>query len=299
MKRRDVICFLGGVTFGLPIVARAQRAAKLVIGFLRAGRPPNRWLDAFRQGLSERGYIDGQNIVIELRFTDGNVDELPQLAKELVLKVDIILASGGPPALAAKNATTSLPIVFAGVTNPIEIGLVSSLGRPEGNVTGLAVTAGDLAGKRLDLLRELIPTLRRVGVLWDGTNPTNATQYEVAEVAARHLGLQLEPVTVRDPNGFDAAFDTVRGADGLLQLDSPLFTTHRARLIASASGTHLPVMYGAREMVEAGGLISYGPDYADVYRRAATYVDKIFKGARPADLPVEQPTKIELLINLK
>jgi putative tryptophan/tyrosine transport system substrate-binding protein len=299
MRRREFVAILGGVAFGLPIIARAQRAAKLVIGFLRAGRPPNRWLEAFRQGLSERGYVDGQNVVIELRFTDGNVDELPQLAKELVLKVDIILASGGPPALAAKNATTSLPIVFAGVTNPVEIGLVSSLGRPEGNVTGLAVTAGDLAGKRLELLKELIPRLSRVAVLWDGTNPTNATQYEVAEVAGRDLGLQLEPVTVRDSNGFDAAFDTVRRVDGLLELDSPLFTTHRAQLIALASRTHLPVIYGPREAVEAGGLISYGPDYADVYRRAATYVDKIFKGATPADLPVEQPTKIELVINLK
>jgi putative tryptophan/tyrosine transport system substrate-binding protein len=136
-------------------------------------------------------------------------------------------------------------------------------------------------------------------VLWDGTNPTNATQYEVAEVAARHLGLKLEPVKVQDSNGLDAAFDTVRGPDGLLQLDSPLFTTHRSRLIASAVRTHLPVIYGPREMVEAGGLISYGPDYADVYRRAATYVDKIFRGAKPADLPVEQPAKFELLINLK
>jgi putative ABC transport system substrate-binding protein len=283
----------------LPLFALAQQPAKPVIGFLRAGKPPKTWVEAFQQGLRERGYVDGQNVVVEFRFTDGSVDQLPQLAEELVrLKVDVILASTAPSALAAKKATASVPIVFV-VTNPVEIGLVPSLGRPGGNITGLAQNPSDLAGKRLELLREVLPKLRRVAVLWDLGNPTHPVRLEEAEVAARTLGMQLAPVSVRAPNDFDSGFKAMRGADGLLVLDSSLFTTHRARLAGLAAMSRLPAICGEREFADDGGLMSYGADLRDLYRRAATHVDKILKGAKPADLPVEQPTKFELVINLK
>jgi len=239
-------------------------------------------------------------VVVEFRFTDGSVDQLPRLAEELVrLKVDVILASAAPPALAAKKATTSVPIVFVNVFDPVELGLIPSLGRPGGNITGLATTSADLAGKRLELLRGLVPKLRRVAVLWDPSNPTNPIQLKGAEVAARTLGLQLQPAPVQSPSDFDAAFKAARGANGLFLLDSPLVTTHRARLAGLAATSRLPAISGVRDFVEVGGLMSYGVDFADSFRRAATYVDKILKGAKPGDLPVEQPTKFELVINLK
>jgi putative ABC transport system substrate-binding protein len=270
------------------------------IGFLRAGQPPKAWVEAFQQGLRERGYVYGQNVVVEFRFTDGSLEQLPRLADELVrLKVDVIFASGGPPALAAQKASTSVPIVFAGVTSPVEIGLIRSLGRPGGNITGLAFNAADLAGKRLELLRELVPKVRRVAVLWDASNPTNPMQLKGAEDAARTLGLQLQPVPVRGPNDLDSAFKAMRGADSLLQLDSPLFTTHRARVVGLAATSRVPAVYGFPETAEAGGLMSYGPDIPDIYRRAATYVDKILRGAKAGDLPVEQPAKFRFVLNIR
>jgi putative ABC transport system substrate-binding protein len=299
-RRRDFIKLVGGAVVGWPVPARAQQAAMPVIGFLRAGEPPKTFVEAFQQGLRERGYVDGQNVVVKLLFTDGSVDELPRLAEELVRsKVDVILASAAPPAMAAKKATTSVPIVFASVIHPVEIGLVPSLGRPLGNVTGVALNPADLVGKRLELLRELVPTLRQVAVLRDQVNPTNPVQLEGTEVAARTLGMQLELVSVRGPNDFDAAFKAVRGADGLLVLESSLFTTYRVRLVGLAAASRLPAIYGYREMVDAGGLISYGANIPDMYRRAATYVAKILKGAKPADLAVEQPTTLDLVINLR
>ena len=270
------------------------------IGFLRAGQPPTAWVEAFQQGLRERGYVNGQNVVIEFRFTDGSLGQLPRLAEELVrLKVDVIVASAAPPALAAKKATASVPIVFAGVHYPLEIGLVTSLGRPEGNITGMATNAADLAGKHLELLRELVPKLRRVAILWDPSNPTNPIQLREAEAAARTLGLQVQRVPFRGPNDFDSAARAMRGADGLLRLDSLLFTTHHARLAESAASRRLPAISGMRHFVEAGDLMSYGVHYPDLYRRAAMHVDKILKGVRPGDLPVEQPTKFEFVINLR
>ena len=298
MKRREFITLLGGAA-AWPLAARAQQAAMPVIGFLRAGTPPKSWVDTFHQGLRDRGYIDGKNVVVEFRFSDGSVDELPQLAEELVrLKADVILASAAHAALAAKNATTRVPIVFAGVTHPVEIGLVPSLARPVGNVTGVADNPADLGGKRLELLREFVPKLRRVAVLLDRTNPTNAVQLEEVEVAARALGIELEPVLILGPNDFEAGFNAIR-ADGLLVLNSSLFTTHRARIVMLAATSALPAIYGNREFPDEGGLVSYNAHTGDSYKRAATYVDKILKGAKPADLPVEQPTKLALVINLK
>ena len=270
------------------------------VGFLRAGQPPNTWVEGFQQGLRERGYVEGRNVVIQFGFTDGSLDQLPRLAEEMLrANVNVIVASAAPAALAVKNATTSVPIVFVGVNDPVGLGLVSSLARPAGNVTGLATTSAALAGKRLELLKEAMPKLRRVAVLWDPSNPTNAEQLRDAEEAARTLGLHTQPVPVRGPSEFDSAYKAMRGSDGLLRLDSPLFTTHRARLAQLAVSTRLPTVSGIRDMAELGDLMSYGVDFPDLFRRAATHVDKILKGAKPSDLPVEQPTKFEVVINLR
>jgi ABC-type uncharacterized transport system substrate-binding protein len=298
------LSFFAAVFVGLSGVAahaqESQTRKVYRIGFLRAGQPPTAWIDGFQQGLRERGYVDGQNVAIEFRFTDGRVDQLPRLAEELLRsKVDVIVASAAPAALAAKKATISVPIVFVGVNDPVGLGLASSLGHPGSNITGLATTSAALAGKRLQLLRELVPKLRRVAVLWDPSNPTNPIQLKDAEEAARTLGLQTQPVPVRGPNDFDTASKAMRGSDGLLRLDSPLFTTHRARLAELAASTRLPVISGIRDMVELGDLMSYGVDFPDLFRRSATHVDKVLKGTKPGDLPVEQPTKFDFAINLR
>jgi putative ABC transport system substrate-binding protein len=279
--------------------AQQQPAGKVYrIGFLRQGQPPKAWIEALQQGLRERGYVEGRNLVWEFRFTDGSVDRLPQFAEELVrLKVDVILASSSSAAVAAKGATTVIPIVLVGVYAPVEIGLVSSLGHPGGNITGVTINASDLAGKRVPLLKELVPTLKRVRMLSHPPHPTNAVQLQGAEDAARTLGVQLEAVTVRGAGDFDSALKALRGIDGLLHADTPLFTTHRARLVEAAARSRLPAIYALKLYVDAGGLMSYGADYPAVYRHAATHVDKILKGAKPGDLPVEQPTKFELVIN--
>jgi ABC-type uncharacterized transport system substrate-binding protein len=222
------------------------------------------------------------------RVTDGGVDQLPRLVEDLVRsKVDVILASAGASAVAARKVTTSMPIVFVGVYDPVELRITPSLSRPGGNITGLALSTAELFGKRLELLRELVPRLRRVAVLSHPANPPNGMQLAAVEAAARTLRIQVQPVSVRGPDDFDAAFKAVR-ADGLLQLDSPLFTTELTRLVELATRSRLPVIYGYREMVDVGGLMSYGAHFPDLYRRAATYVDKILKGARPADLPIER-----------
>ena len=279
--------------------AQAKKAYR--IGFLRQGQPAQDWVEAFKQGLRERGYVDGQNVVVDYRFTDGGVDQLARLAEELVrLKVDVIVTSAAPAALAAKQVTTSVPIVFVSVLDPVGQGLVPSLGRPGSNITGLTDSGPELAGKRLELLRELVPRLRRVAVLWHSGNPGNLLQLKAAEVAARTLGLQLESVPVKAPSDFDSAFKAVRAVDGLLIAAAPLFTgLHRARIVELAATSRLPAIYGYRQNVEVGGLMSYGANYPDMLRRAGTYVDRILKGANPADLPVEQPTKFELVINLR
>jgi putative tryptophan/tyrosine transport system substrate-binding protein len=301
LDRRRFLLISLAAAFATPLAARAQPAAKIYrIGFLRAGQPPDTYLEGLQQGLRERGYAYGQNVVVEVRATDGSFDQLPRFVEELVrLKVDVILASAAPAALAVKREGTSVPVVFVGVVSPVELGLVPSLSRPGGNITGLATTAEDFAGKRLELLRAIVPRLRRVAVLWHPANPTNPIQLKGAEGAARTLGLHLEPVQVQGPDDFDAAGKAVRGADGLLLLESPLFTMHRARFAELAARRGLPAIYGQREYVEVGGLMSYGTHFQDLYRRAALYVDKILKGATPADLPIEQPTKFELVINLK
>ena len=301
MDRRSFICTLAGGFLGAPLVAETQPVAKVYrIGFLSQGQPPNAFLEALQQGLRELGYAEGRNLVWEFRSTDGSLDELPQFAEDLVrLKVDVILARASSGAMAAKKATTSIPIVFFAVYAPVEIGLVPNLGHPGGNITGVAVNASDMAGKRVQLLKELVPTFKRVAILSHPSHPTNAVQLQGAQAAARTLGMHLKAVSVRSADDFAPALNALRGIEGVLNADTPLFVTHRARLADAVAASRLPAIYPARVYVEAGGLMSYGPNLPDVWRRASAYVDKILKGAKPGDLPVEQPTEFELVINLK
>src|SRR5712692_9916380 len=307
MHRR---AFLGTVAGGLlaaPLAVEAQQAAKVArIGFLALNLAPNPHLrEAFRQGLRDLGYVEGRNVEIEYRDAEGKDERLPALAAELVaLKVDVILAGGTPQALAAKQATRTLPIVFAGVSDPVTDGFVTSLARPGGNVTGLSNVTPELVGKCLEQLKQAVPGVSRVAVLWHPGNLGERTERDMlkgAEVAARALGVRLQFVEARGPEDFDRAFsDMTRGRAGALTvLPSAMFNTERRRLVDLAAKNRLPAVYISRESVDAGGLMSYGPDLADMFRRAATYVDKILKGTKPGDLPVEQPTKFELVINLK
>jgi putative ABC transport system substrate-binding protein len=302
--------FIGTVAGGLlaaPLAAEAQQAAKIArIGYLAGSLAGNPHLpEAFRQGLRDLGYVEGRTVVIEYRDAEGKLERLPALAAELVaLKVDVILAGGTPQALAAKQATRTLPIVFAAHADPVGSGLVTSLARPGGNVTGLSLLAPELVGKRLEQLKQAVPGVNRVAVLWEPGAYVELTERDIlkeTEVAARALGVRLQFVEARGPADFDRAFsDMTRARAGALTvLPSTMFIIERRRLVDLAAKNRLPAVYTSREYVDAGGLMSYGPSIADLFRRAATYVDKILKGAKPGDLPVEQPTKFELVINLK
>jgi len=289
-----------------PLAAEAQQAGRVPrIGFLGSTSPSDRppLLDAFRQGLRELGWVEGQNVVIDYRFAEGRFDRLPDLAAELVrLKVDIILGPGTPAAAAAKNATETIPIVMISVRDPVGTGLIASLARPGGNVTGVSDSVGlEIAGKQLELLKESVPKVRRVAILSNPANLYHPLAIRELNVAARSLGVQLQLLEARGPNEFDGAFVAMatERVGALLVLADAMFNLHRTRLADLAARSRLPAAYGWREYVEAGGLMSYGPRLRDLYRRSATYVDKILKGAKPGDLPVEQPTKFELVINLK
>jgi putative ABC transport system substrate-binding protein len=257
----------------------------------------------FRQGLRELGWVEGQNTVIDYRYAEGRFDRLPGLAAELVrLKVDIIVAAPTPAAAAAKKATGTIPIVMIAVGDPVGLGLIASLARPGGNVTGLSFSVGpEILGKQLELLKETVPKLRRVAILSNPANPVQPGQIREVNVAARSLGVQLQFLEARGPNEFDGAFAAMakERVGALLVLADSMLIAHRTRLADLAARSRLPAAYGTREDVEAGGLMSYGPSLRDLFRRGATFVDKILKGAKPADLPVEQPTKFELVINLK
>ena len=286
-----------------PLAAETQQAATVRrIGYL--GDTPARVPQiraAFLQGLRDLGYVEGRNVVIEYRDVEGHAEHFPSLAAELVaLKVDVIFAVNPHAALAAKQATKTLPIVFSGVSDPVAIGLVNSLARSVGNVTGLSLLTPELVGKCMELLKEAVPAAGRVAVLLPpgGTNPQHL---KGAEVAARALGVRLHVVEARGPDDFDKAFSemTRARADALAVLSTPMFLTEHRRLVALAAKSRLPAVYPWREGVDAGGFLSYGTNLPDLYRRAATQVDKILKGAKPGDLPVEQPTKFELVINMK
>jgi putative ABC transport system substrate-binding protein len=290
-----------------PFAAEAQQAAKIArIGYLAGYLAATPHLpEAFRQGLRDLGYVEGRNLVIEYRDAEGKYERLPPLAAELVaLKVDVILAGGTPQALAAKQATRTIPIVFASSPDPVGSGLVTSLARPGGNVTGLSFLAPELVGKRLEQLKQALPGVSRVAVLWQPGGQGERTEKDMlkeAEVAARALGVRPQFVEARGPADIDRAFsDMTRARAGALTvLSTPMFVSERRRLVDLAAKNRLPTVFSFREYVDAGGLMSYGPNLADLFRRAATYVDKILKGAKPADLPVEQPTKFDLVINLK
>ena len=290
-----------------PLAADAQQAGKVPrIGCLSLTSPSDRppLLDAFRQRLREIGWVEGQNIVIDYRYAEGQVDRLPDLAAELVrLKVDLIVASAGTQAAtAAKNATETIPIVMIYVRDPVGNGLIASLARPGGNVTGVSGSAGlELFAKQLELLKETVPKIRRVAILSNPDNAYHQLAIREVNVAARSLGVQLQLLEARGPNEFDAAFAAMakERVEALLVLSDAIFNSHRTRLADLAARSRLPAVYGVRESVEAGGLMSYGPSILDSYRQAATYVDKILKGAKPADLPVEQPMQFELVLNLK
>jgi putative ABC transport system substrate-binding protein len=260
-------------------------------------------VEAFLQGLRELGYVEGQNVFVEYRYAGGNADEYPKLAAELVsFRVDLIVVGGGSSlARAAKETTKTIPIVMTGGSDPVGAGLVASLARPGGNITGLTAIAAELAGKRLELLKETLPRLTRVGVLLNPTDQGSAQGLKEIEIAAPTLGLEIQSLQVRSPSNFESAFKAaIAGQARALQvLGSGLIISNRNRIAEFATKNRLPTMFADAAHVEAGGLMSYGPNALDLYRRAATYVDKILKGAKPADLPVEQPMKFELVINLK
>jgi putative ABC transport system substrate-binding protein len=305
MRLNTVACI---VTFALslcavPRASDAQQTAKVPrIGHLqvRCGSFPV--TEAFRQGLRELGYVEGQNIAIEYRCADGQFERLPGLVAELVqLPVDIIVAGGENAARVAQHATRTIPIVLAAGGDPVELGLVASLARPGGNLTGLSLLSLELGGKRLELLKEVVPTVSQVAVLFNPGDTTNVREWREMAGAARVLGVQLHALEVRGPAEFESAFATAmqEGAGALMTLRNWLLEGQQTQIIALAAKSRLPVMYEQRAYVDAGGLMSYGPNVPDVFRRAATYVDKILKGATPGDLPVEQPVKFELIINLK
>ena len=311
MKGRPlVILAIVLAVFVAPLVADAQQPAKVPrIGMLLTFSPQHpetpAALDAFRQGLRDVGYVEGKNIVIEYRSAEGRVERFPELAAELVrLKVDLIVAHNTPAARGAKQATTTIPIVAGAMHDPVNDGLVASLARPGGNVTGLTFLGPELVAKRLQLLKEAVPGVSRVAALWHpGAHGERTMQDMVkeAEVAAQALGVRLQLVGAGDPNDLDGAFSAMtRGrADAIIVFPSPMFYGERRRIVGLAAKHRLPASYGFREAADLGGFMAYGASIPDLLRRATTYVDKILKGAKPADLPVEQPTKFELVINLK
>jgi ABC-type uncharacterized transport system substrate-binding protein len=299
MKRREFITLLGGAAVTWPLAARAQQAAKIPrIGIIDDSPIWN----AFRQGLRDLGYLEGQNIAFEYRYADGLPDRLAEVAGELVLRpVDLIVVYGTPPTRAAQQATTTIPIVMIGIGDPVGAGLVASLARPGGNITGNTILGPDVAGKRLQLLKEVIPYLFRVAFLWNPDNASHPAQLAELQVAAQTLGMKLLPVAVRSSNEFDSAFSALMSerADAFLMTADPLHLLNLGRIINFLANNRLPGMFLTREIVLAGGLMCYGASVPDLFRRGASYVHRILQGTKPADLPVEQPIKFELVINLK
>ena len=293
------------VLLAVGVIADAQQPTKILrIGYLSSDSPSTIAvrIEAFRQGLRELGYVEGKNVVIEWRFAEGKADRLRGLAAELVrLKVDVIVTSSPAATRAAKEATVTIPIVTAQDNDPVGNGLVASLARPGGNITGLSTLAPEISGKRLELVKEIVPRVSRVAVLGSSTTPGNPQALRETELAARVLGLQLQYLEVRGAKDIEPAFRAAAKdrAEAVLMLQSPVFVNQRRQLAELAVKFRLPVIYDRREFVDDGGLMSYGTNYTDLSHRAAIYVDKILKGAKPADLPVEQPTKFELVINLK
>jgi putative tryptophan/tyrosine transport system substrate-binding protein len=302
MKEKIFISLLPTLLLASFYIADAQQPTKVPrIGFLTSasGDPAT---EALRQGLRELGYVEGKNVLIEYRYAEGGSQPLSELAEDLVrLNVDIIITASTEPSLTAQRATKTIPIVMGGGGDPVAAGLVASLARPGGNITGISTISVDLSGKRLELLKEVTPQISPIAVLWIPTARGNKLQMKETEAAANSLRFRLQPAAVEGPNDFESAFSAISrgGARSLIVLASPLFASHRPRIAQLATKSRLPAIYPTSGYVDAGGLMSYGPNVTDLYRRTATYVHKILKGAKPADLPVETPTKFELVINIK
>jgi putative ABC transport system substrate-binding protein len=302
IRRRDFITLLVGAAAAWPLAARAQPGKLPTIGFLGFTTPSNaRWVAAFLQRLRELGWIEGRTVTIEYRRAEARAERFAEIATEFVqLKVDVIVTYGAPPVIAAKQATSVIPIVFTSAGDPVGNALVASLSRPGGNVTGLSIQGTDLAGKRLELLREMVPSLRRLAILANVDAPGVVLEMGEVQAATRELGLEVFTLGIRRGEDIVPAFEALKGgADALYVCIDLLVGTHRTQINTLAIGARLPTMYAIREAVEAGGLMSYGPNFPDLFRRAADLVDKILRGTKPADIPVEQPTKFELAINLK
>jgi len=303
MKRREFITLLGGAAVAWPVPTGAQQPAKLpTIGFLGATTPSaqSQWTAAFVERLRELGWIEGRNVAIEYRWMEGRNERVAEIAAEFVqLRVDVIVVQGTAAVVGAKQATSVIPIVFALAGDPVGSGLVASLARPGGNVTGLSGQQADIAAKRLELLREVVPSLHRLAIVANVGNPYAILELGEIQGGARALGLEAATFEIRRAEDVAPAFRALKGrADALYVINDPLVNTNRVRIILSALGARLPTMHGSREHVEAGGLMSFGPNYPDLFRRTADYVNKILRGAKPGDIPVEQPTKFDLVVNV-
>jgi putative ABC transport system substrate-binding protein len=309
MDRRTFLRVFSSGLLAAPLAVEAQQAGKVYrVGYIgptpvaKIISDPAQYFNSFRREMGQRGYVEGQDLVLELRSVEGRVDRVSEVVGELVrLNADVIVAVSAPVIQVARQATRTIPIVMVGVGDPVATGFVASLARPGGNITGLSQLSPELSAKRLDLLKEVVPGVSRVAILWNPTNPSNAPQLEVTKVAAQALGMQLQLLEVRGPQDFESGFQAaMRGRAGaLITLDDLLIYTRRTQIVALAAKSRLPAIYAWSTFAEAGGLMSYGPDFRDMYRQAAVFVDKILKGAKPGDLPIEQPAKFELVINLK
>jgi putative ABC transport system substrate-binding protein len=299
MRRRDFIKVIGS-TVAWPLVARAQQPARQRrVGFLRAEKPPAPWMAAFQKALRELGYEEGKNLLFEYRWAGGDDDRLPELANDLVrLNVEVIVGSGTPAILALKKATNTIPIVMAAAGDPIGTGIVKSLAYPGGNITGMSNMIPDVGGKRLQLLKQFAPAADHIGIIW---NANNLLSFHESESAARILNVRLQPLQVQTAADFDSAFETGsrEHIDSLIVVEDPLTISRGRQIVDFAAKRRIPAVYGAKVFVDAGGLVSFGASFPDLYRQTAFYVDKILKGANPADLPIEQATKFELVINRK
>jgi putative tryptophan/tyrosine transport system substrate-binding protein len=301
MRRRQFVTAVGGGAVWA-LGARAQQPTRIYrVGLLRVGSPPPSFIEPFRQGLRDLGYVEGQNLEIHFGLA-ASAEQLPEIAADLIRRnVDIIVASGAASVLPARNASTTRPVVFVAGIDPIALGLVTDnhLGRPGANITGLTTLQIDLTAKRLELLKDVLPEISRVAFLSRTGNPGNSQYVHETQEAARALGLTLQIIPARGPDDFEDAFRAALGAGALVPMDDAVFTASRRKLVELAEKYRLPGIYPIREFVLEGGLMSLGPNYPEVYRRAAVYVDKVLKGTNPADLPVEQPTSFELVVNLK
>jgi ABC-type uncharacterized transport system substrate-binding protein len=304
VTRRHFMTLLGGAAVSWPLAARAQQPGKLpTIGFMGplSSSTMSQWTAAFAQRLRELGWIEGRTVAIEYRWGEGRSERFPEIVAEFVrLKVSVIVTGGTAAVIAAKQATSVIPIVFGSVADPVGTGLVASLARPGGNVTGLSNQSADLPGKRFELLREVVPGLRRLAIMANVSNPSNVLEMNEAQAPARKLGLDVVRLEIQQAGDIEPALASLRGdTDALYVVTDALVNTNRVRINTLALAARLPTMFGEKGYVQSGGLLSYGPNFPDLYRRASDYVDRILRGAKPAELPVEQPTKFELVINLK